>query len=433
MRSPSLARLEDVTLQPMEQVFELVEDSRFDEAIRALDQYLAVDPENARLHALRAYLLVETGRPTEASTSVERALALDEQDPYVHLAAAEVALARSDPAAGIAAARRAQALDPDDEGPVFLEARARAQLGEWDEVIARLDYILAGDQANEAAAVFRAMALEARTSNRGRFTATDWATLSRQFPLNPFARAGNAWRLLAAGQATEAEEEFRQAIAVDPTSEWAKEGMVLALKTKYRGYGLLLRFFFWLHTLAPRTRTWLAIAGVLGYNSLRRIAASNPSLKPILIPILVAYALFVLASWLADPLLNVALLRHPEGRSVLSDDDRKSGTRVGLCLGAAAILTMVALITPWDGAFGGAIMIGLTSLTVAGAYTCAPGRYRRRLLGAASVFAVLALAAMMVPNALAGYFMLIVVLGVVISTWVARSWAYRSWAERAGR
>ncbi|HSA55355.1 MAG TPA: tetratricopeptide repeat protein [Gemmatimonadaceae bacterium] len=418
-----------MTLQPLQQLFELVEDSRFDEAIHTLDQHLALDPGDARLHALRAFLLIETGRPTEASTSVEKALALDAQDPYVHLAAAEVALARSDPAAGIAAARQVHALDPDDDAYIFLEARARAQLGEWDEVIARMDYILAGDQANEAAAIFRAMALEAKNANRRRFTVADWATLSRQFPLNPFARAGNAWRLLAAGQATAAEEEFRQAITVDPTSEWAKEGLVLTLKSKYPGYGLLLRFFFWLHTLAPRTRTWLAIGGVVGYNALRRIAAANPTLKPILVPVLVAYAVFVLASWLADPLLNLALMRHAEGRTALSEDDRRSGTRVGLCLAAAVILTVVALITPWDGAFAGAIMIGLTSLTVAGAYNCAPGRYRRRLLTAASAFAVLGLAATVVPDAMAGNFMLIVVLGVAVSTWVARSWAYRSWGE----
>lgn len=417
-----------MALDAVDQIFEHLADGKLDEAIRELDALLAVHGEAPRLHALRARILIATERPTEATISVKRALALDASDSYVHHTAAEVWLAMQEPAAAITAARTALSIDADDHEAIILEARARALLGQWDQVISRVDYVLAVEPTNEGAAVLRAVALASKKGNKGTLGSADWEQLAASFPLNSFTRAGYAWKLLQRGDRPAAEEEFQQALILDPSSGWAKAGLVATLKAKYPGYALLLRYFFWMNELSPRTRTLVAVGGFVGYNFLRRAGRLNPELEPILIPIFIGYALFILMTWLADPLLNLVLMAHPEGRRVVSDDDKQSGLLVGACLGGAVLFAMLRLLTSWDGALNGAITIGVTSFTVAGAFACVPGKHRSRLLKLATIFVVAGLASTVVSNPLAGTLVAVVVVGVVITTWVARSWAEASYA-----
>lgn len=410
----------------LDEVFEHAMDGDFDAAIAELDQLVAPEAAHARLWALRALLQLGAGRSEAAAVDVRKAVALDAEDAYVNRAAAEIALERREPAEAIAAARRAQAAEPGDLESIVLEAHARVLLGQWKEVLDRTTYVLSEDEGHEQAAVLRAFAAEAQSEGRGAPDRSQWTGIAARFPHNALARAGHGWHLLATADAGTAREEFRQALAMEPGSEWAKSGMVLALKAKYPGYGQLLRYFFWLRTLPPRTQTLLAVGGVLGYNFLRRAAEANPAIKPFVIPLLIAYVLFVLASWLADPLLNLLLLGSAEGRATLSADDRASGQRVGAALGTGLLLALVGVATGAEGLFLSAVVIGFSSLTIAGAYNCAPGRYRSRLLVAAGSFVLLGAVAGLAPDPLAGLAFGLGLLGVVASTWISRSWAERS-------
>jgi tetratricopeptide (TPR) repeat protein len=417
-----------MTLPPIEVAFELVADGEFGEALSVVDNHLALNDSVGDLHALRALLLVEMSRLPEATEAITQALVLDPEDPHVQQAAAEVSLARLEPAEAIAAARRALALDPDDDESVLLEARALMLLGQWDEVLSRTEYILAGDSENEPASILRAIALEAQVEGKGRLEAGDWEDLARRFPLNPFARTAYASRLLMRHDYHAAGEQYRQALTIDPNSAWAKEGLVLALKARYPGYGLLLGYALWLHRLPPRTRTWVAIGGVVGFSLLRRTTEANPFLQPLTTPIIALYIVMLAATWLADPLLNLVLMWHPEGRTVLSRDDKESGVLVGVSLAAGIVLALIGMLSPWEGAFLAALGFGAASFTIPGAYSCDPGRYRRRLLGAAGVFAVLGLAAAVTPARVTTILTGVLIVGFVASTWAARGWAERSYA-----
>ncbi len=419
--------------QVLDRIFEHLDDAQFDEALRLLDSLLDALPSNARLHALRAFILVEMDRPTEASTSVGRALALDQFDSYVHNAAAEVALAHADPNTAIAAANRARELDPNDNRPIFLEARARMLRGQWGIVRVRMDYILGLEPDNELAAVLRATAAEFRQQGKGPLTDEEWAELSKRFPANSIARTGYAWRMLEQGQRSSAEEEFRQALTLDPASASAKHGLVLALKAKYPGYGLLLRFFFWAYSLEPRTRTIVSIGGVVAYRGLRGTMRDNPATEPFLLPLIIAYAIFVFAAWLADPLLSLVLMMREEGRRFLDDEDKRSGILVGCCLAAGMVLGLVSVYTPWRAAANGAVAIAITSLTIAGAYNCAPGIYRTRLLRAAGTFVAIGAVSTLSERGIGPTLMVVVFLGVVICAWCAQAWGERSYISKPNR
>lgn len=416
-----------MSLEPIEEAFELIQDGRLQDALVVLDGEIHEQPNDARLHALRALVLLDLERRDEAAEEARLATDLEPDGAFVAFVTGEVALAQGDVAGAIAAATRARALDPGDADFVLLEARARLRAGQWDEVERLTGAVLADEPSHEGAALLATIARDAR--HDGPMSAADWQQLAERFPLNPFARSARAWTLLHAGRARDARAEFEQALALDPSSEWAREGLVLALKARAPGYQLLLRWFMWLARLSPRTRTLLAIGGVLGYNALRRVSEQSPGLKPFLIPVLVAYVALVLASWLADPLLNLALLATADGRRLLGKDDRESALLVGGCLGLAACFGLLGVLTPWDQAYYGAIGFGLVTLTVVGAYQCAPGRQRRGMLAFAGLLGTLAVASTIAGGDLGGILVFLVVLGAVLGTWFTGPLARRSRAR----
>ena len=93
--------------------------------------------------------------------------------------------------------------------------------------------------------------------------------------------------------------------------DYAKRGMVEALKARNPVYRLLLVYFLWMQRLSGRAR-WVVVLGFyFGYQLLRGAAAANPALQPYVAPILVAYLIFVVLTWVAQPMFNLLLRSTP--------------------------------------------------------------------------------------------------------------------------
>lgn len=411
-----------MSLEPIEEVFELVQDGRLPEALQVLDGEIHEQPEDGRLRALRALVLLDLGRRNEAAEAARLARELEPGTAFVEFAGGEVALAQGDVGKAITRAVRAREIDPTDPDFVILEARARLRAGQWDEVEALATLVLTHLPHHEGAALLRTIARESRR-DRQPLSAQEWEALAAQFPLNAFARSGRGWTLLNAGKTKDARAEFEQALALDPNSEWAREGLVLALKARAPGYRFLLKWFMWLGGLTPRTRTLLAVGGVVGYNLLSRLGEQSPALKPFLLPIMAAYLGLLLASWLADPLLNLVLLGTADGRRLLGQDDKVSSLVVGAALLAGLALAVAGLVTGVGLLLLGGLAVAMTSLTVVGAYHCQPGRQRRGLLAYGASLAGTALVATAM-----GWdgLLVLVILGVALGTWFTGPLARRS-------
>ncbi|HEX6433376.1 MAG TPA: hypothetical protein VFZ87_04010, partial [Gemmatimonadales bacterium] len=208
------------------------------------------------------------------------------------------------------------------------------------------------------------------------------------------------------------------ALALDPSLPWAKQGLALALKASNPVYALLLRFFLWFSRLPSRTRTYVLIGGLLAYNFLRRTARAEPELKPFITPLLIAYAGFVVLSWLADPLLNLVLMARPEGRRLLTPDEKRGAQLVGGCLALAVLLGVIAALTPWKGAGLSAFGVGFTSFAVSAAYQ-RKGRKQTQLQVLAGIAFCSSLAAGVLPPQLAGLGLAIAILCIVAGTWMS--------------
>jgi hypothetical protein len=157
------------------------------------------------------------------------------------------------------------------------------------------------------------------------------------------------------------------------------------------------------------------IGGLLAYNFLRRTARAEPELKPFITPLLIAYAGFVVLSWLSDPLLNLVLMARPEGRRLLTPDEKRGALLVGACLTLAALLGGIAALTPWKSAGLSAFGVGFTSFA---AYN-RKGQKRTQLQVLAGVAFCSSLAAGILPQQFASVGLAIAILCIVVGTWMS--------------
>jgi tetratricopeptide (TPR) repeat protein len=405
-----------VQADPIEQVLEYLADGQQTEALEQLDRLIREEPYHATAHALRALVYANQNQLDRAADDAHTAKQLAPRHPFILYTAGAVALQQGAVVEALSAAQEAQQLDPTYLNAVLLEARARAAAGQWTRVAALADRVLQQEPENEEAAVLGALARDVERD--GLVNDEGWKSLAGRFPLNAVARAGSGWTRMHAGQIRAARAEFEQALALDPSQPWAKQGLVLALKARDPVYALLLRFFLWFSRLPTRSRTYVLIGGLVAYNFLRRTARAEPELKPFITPLLIAYAAFVVLSWLADPLLNLLLMARPEGRRLLTSDQKRGALLVAGCLTIAALLAGIAALSPWKSAGMSAFGIGFTSLAVIAAYN-RKGRKRTQLQVLAGVAFCSSLVAGVLPQQLAVVAVVIAILSIVLGTWMS--------------
>ncbi len=160
----------------------------------------------------------------------------------------------------------------------------------------------------------------------------------RRNPDNAVSHANQGWTSLHQNDHAKALEHFREALRLDPHNEWARDGMIAALKSRYLPYRIMLRYYLWMSRIRQRGQWFLIIGLMVGYQILLQVQHTNPAAAPYIIPLLVAYVLFAWSSWVADPLFNFALLLSKFGRHLLN-----LRQRLGALLVVAGGITAFAL------------------------------------------------------------------------------------------
>ena len=177
-------------------------------------------------HYVRGRVLCRQDRLKEAEASAQEAIRQDPDDADYLGLLASIELGRRRWAAALEAADRGLALDPEHAQCTNLRAMALVQLGRKDEAEQTLGSALAND------------------------------------PENALTHANQGWALLHRGDHQKALEHFREALRIDPELDWARAGIVEALKARHLIYRLMLRFFLWMGRQA-RVAQWVIILGFL--------------------------------------------------------------------------------------------------------------------------------------------------------------------------
>jgi tetratricopeptide (TPR) repeat protein len=344
-----------------------------------------------------AHVLYDRDRLDEAARAVNEAIRLDNEKAAYFALLAAIRIDQRKWQEGLAAAESGLAIDPGHGGCANLRGMALIQLGRRAEAGAAVEGVLEQD------------------------------------PNDALAHSTRGWTLLEGGDRARALEHFKEALRIEPELEPARAGIVEALKAKNIVYAVLLRYFLWMSRLGTGAQWGLIIGGVIAVRVLRRFARDEPAMAPWIWPILILYFVFVVLTWIADPLFNLFLRLDPLGRHALSREQVAAANWVGGTLLAAAAAAIAALVFGRPEALLPAAGLGLLSMPISGVLRCAPGwpRLAMAILTAGLGLSCLAALALYIagpsgdPDAIATARGLAgaSLVGILLSTWVGAALA----------
>ncbi len=306
---------------------------RHDLAEKELRQHLAEAPTHGFAHAVLALNLAEMDRLDEAQESAREAIGLAPDAAFSHYAMARVLSSRNREDEAAVAIQEAIRLEPTDADYHGMLAAIEFHRRRWQPSLDAAETGLQFDPEHVNCNNLRAMAL-VKLGRKAEAGATIDSTLSRD-PDNAVSHANKGWTLLEQGKRKEAMGHFRESLRLDPTSDWARAGLVEAIKAGNPIYAVMLKYFLWMAKLSSRAQWGIVLGGYFGNRMLGELSRSNPSWSPWIDPIRVAYVAFALLTWLAHPIFNLMLFLHPQGRHALSQDQREQASWIGLILGLA--------------------------------------------------------------------------------------------------
>lgn len=364
----------------------LIQQSRYELAAQELRGELAVNPESPMAHSLLALALASQGKPElydEAMSEARQGVFRAPDEVFSHYAIGFVFMQKEDLDKAEAAYREAMRLDPEDERAVGMLASLMLMRHRWDEALKFADQGLAIDPESEHCTNVRARALT-QLGRRAEAADAITGTLSRN-PENAYSHANQGWTLLADGNHAKAVEHFREALRLDPNLEWARAGVIEALKARNLLYRVILNYFLFMSRLSGRAQWAVIIGTYVGYRVVLKAAQTMHGAGFILWPLVILYIVFVYLTWTAKPLSNLALRLHRFGRLALSREEKKASNWTGAAallavagIGGGLLATLHAASAP---AGRISILLGVLSMImvipIAGTLNLSPGRARR--------------------------------------------------------
>lgn len=348
----------------------LLEQSRYSQAETEFRQSVLANADDPYSRAMLALCLVEQERFNEAEQEIGEALRLDPSAPFLHYVRARILHARNRITEAESAIAEAIQLDPEDADYRGFQAQILLDQKKWQAALTAAEQGLALQAEHVLCANLRAVAL-VKLGRREEAGATIDAALAKD-PENSVTHANQGWTLLHAGQYEKALDHFREALRIDPENEWARDGILEALKARYFIYSLMLKYFLWMSRLSSGAQWGVILGGYFGMRLLRGMEKSNPDLAPYIFPIQVLYLAFVFLTWTAHPLFNLLLRLNKFGRMVLNRPEVVASNWVGACLGIA-LICLVAGLTFYPPAMLGAAVFAFTVLPLSAIFKCPEG------------------------------------------------------------
>jgi len=370
----------------------LYQQSRHELAEGELRQALAMDPHDSYAHALLALCLVERKKFDEATAEARQAIHLGPDFPFAHYAHSRVLYDRNHYREALAAIQEAIRLDSTDADYFSLLAGIHCDEKRWQDALEAAEQGLQFEPEHVGCTNLRAMAM-VKLGRRAEAGATIDAALAKA-PENAVTHANQGWTYLERGDPKKALEHFREALRLEPENEWARSGIVEALKARNILYAVMLKYFLWMSKLSSGAQWGIILGGYFGSRLLGTMARSNPELAPWVLPVRILYVAFVVLTWTAYPMFNLLLRLNRFGRLALTPEQTVETNWVG----AAFLLALVSLGgcivmgfgSPWLMSLA---VFGLVLLPLSGLFRCSEGWPRQVMVAVVIGLTLLGLAA----------------------------------------
>jgi len=320
----------------------LLQQRRYDLAERELRGLLADEPNDGVSLALLALcILHDNERKTEATDTAQRAVAVAPDESLCHYALATCFLQRNRFDEAEAAIQTSLNLDPYDADAYAVLARALFGRKRYADALAILNQGLAIDPEHGDCSSLRAITLE----RLGRDSEAVEASTNRlkQDPQDPMAHASHGYTLLQSGNYKEAQVAFREALRLDPENDMARMGLITALNNRSFLFRMVHKFYVMLSRINGKAAFLLIFGAWALVQVLSQVADKYPILQPFVLPVIGLYGLFVVLTWIANPLFNTFLRFHPFGQHLLNRSQTWASNLIAPCL----LLSVFSLAFGW--------------------------------------------------------------------------------------
>jgi len=271
------------------------------EALEAARSAVGLAPDVAFFHYVQALVLHRADRDREARNEVTEAIRLDPDEERHFALLASVELSERNWPAALEAAERGLSLSPEDVSCANLRSMALVRMGRKAEAMATVDYALERD------------------------------------PENAISHANQGWNCLHKNDPRRAQTHFREALRLNPELEYARQGMLEALKARNPLYRAMLAYFLWMARQSGRLQGAFVVGTFFVVRFVRSLAETHSNWSVFLWPLVGVFYLFIYLSWTAVPMFNLLLRLDRFGRYVLSSAERVAtnwfGASVALALG----------------------------------------------------------------------------------------------------
>lgn len=249
-----------------ELILDLLGQRQLGQAQYHLRKLVEEDPDDTASRSLLALCLLELEHLDEATEQARIAVEREPDSAYCHWVLGLVLAERGRWKQALPEAEAAVRLDPESADFLALLARIHLARDQRDQALRFTDRGLEDDPDHPECLNLRALVLH--QAGRGYESEQAFVDAGALSPENAFARAGRGWAALQQGRAPDAAlAHFHHALQIDPSSEWAREGLLAALKARSPVYRGMLRYFLWMNSLPPKVRLVVVaglVAGIAG-------------------------------------------------------------------------------------------------------------------------------------------------------------------------
>jgi len=331
----------------------LINQNRFDLAEKELQMHLAENPNDGFSHAYLALSYIGLNKYEKALESAQRSVSLIPDTAfalyvlsrsYVHLDNFKEALNASEQVLRLA---------PDDADFLNNHGVILTGLKKYNEALTILNRALEIEPEHAGCKQFKSIILR----QLGRFKEADLLAdeALKNDPEDAHGFAVKGWSALDAGKPEESLQHFKSAVMLDPNSEYAKSGMVMALKAQNPLFNLFYKFSKWIDSL-PSSLRWGFIIGIYIFmRIMRKFSETDSPIAPVLGIIFALYILFIFLTWTINPIFNIFMRFNRYAKYALDKGEIIGSNIMAFLLTSALIqylFTFVLTSYPITGALG---------------------------------------------------------------------------------
>jgi len=318
--------------------------ARIVEAISELKQVLAIEPRNGEALSLYARCLLDKGEYDEGLKMLDSAISVDPYNSYFFYLKGFAFYRKNENTQAIRWLKESISIEPYRSPAYGLLAIVHIEEKDFREGLKKADEGLAVDASDVICLNARSMAL-----NKLRQTDAAIATMKEalaQDPDNEFTHTTFGWNLLEKGRHKEARVHFREALRIDPGYANAQSGLKESLKSQIPPYRWLLQYGFWISNKGKKAGWVIPLLIWVVVRIIHTSFSSNESTSIIGAFIVGIYLVFVVATWIINPVANFFLLFHKDGKYALNATEKWTAITVVSSLLAGLCFLLAGWLSP---------------------------------------------------------------------------------------